>query len=1065
MLKKALLKSFQFIRYRPLKIISRNFTFKHESEIQEFNFEETTNEYDFTKVEEDPFESEIDLFEKPEQKELIKNKKNSMLFKAKSLLDIENFINSLENEFPKELIGNFFKITNFIIINSSITKEINEFFINPNLRRLILDMDSYWNDQALDIDFIYYLQFLDFALKRGMKSRAFFEKNRQTKINFIEKLCKRIDNDNYKILSLVKILYYEKNNNKIKTKTKIKIIEKIRNDEEELKELDDLNIVRLFKIISEDYRPNDKSILEFLENNITRILQFDSDKLVRIFKFLSILNLKHPINKSFFNELIFKISPNVKNLDIFSLNILLQGFSDLEDQFYQIQEEILDIVLNNLENFPGFVYFNSLDIIKFFMKNSKKLKFSEQYEKFIDIMTKMDTKILPFELFLQKKKFYFLQNCQNKIINDLQPFFQNTINSEIDINGFVKLSMFIQFLNKDFLSKIWKFFFLNPKLIFYTYDIRDLQIIAIQNNLEVPKNYLDIIKTKKIKLNPDRYEMFKSDNNPEQQKKLLELFYPNSILKNIIHINFFDVDKEEFEKFLILNDFKSNLNLRINYKISIIKLYFKISEKFIKNNNKNISHITLNNIISNLIIFINNLDKKKLDLLKSSIMSLKIALFDYKLKNQYYSKNLFEMTQFYLKNIIFFSCKSKLERQFICGFFDMCVYYKYKRFVFFYLNLIYSNNEDLETKFTDDYVNYCTGKNENTKKFKFEKILNFLFLFKYDIGKKLNYKLRDIENKYMKKLSSGQSSLQNCFDIIFKFKFHNDMDIINLLKEKQFENIFFKMKKDFILKFIFIRYENNNSKSLAEYFKPILLNNIENFTNSEIQNMITCLKDFNINNIIEELGYGEIIDKLIKKLLKNSKMIFSQNEQNIKIMIFIERRGVYYPEILEAFDNNNIISSLTEMILINYFSKFDVVMKSEKIQKMLTKNIKNDICSKQILLVINNFEGDNRKKMLIKLFKNFHLIKNNFLKNVLLLWTKQNEPEIYENDKNLEKEINKINQEIEMEMENFEKLKKMIKFLKIDYEIFPKSENIILSNYFLKKNNIYIIVQENKINN
>ena len=83
---------------------------------------------------------------------------------------------------------------------------------------------------------------------------------------------------------------------------------------------------------------------------------------------------------------------------------------------------------------------------------------------------------------------------------------------------------------------------------------------------------------------------------------------------------------------------------------------------------------------------------------------------------------------------------SKLEIKLIDEFFEYCYMYKFfqKSFI---LNWIYLNFHKYKYKNKKIYLVYCFGDNyDHRNTFDFEKILNFLFLTKYNLTAKRNEK-------------------------------------------------------------------------------------------------------------------------------------------------------------------------------------------------------------------------------------------------------------------------------------------------------------------------------------
>lgn len=1046
MLKKAILKSIKLFRQKPLKTLSRNFTLK----TPDFDFEDTT-EFDFS--DEKNFQSEFQFSENEKNSDL---SNLSLLLNPNNLQDIETFLNSLESKIPRQSIGIFLKVTCHIIKRTKNRKEISKFLENEKMSVIIKDMLGYFEDQALDSEFVDYLQFLYLAKEKGFRNKSFFGINFENEKNFVEFFLVRIMNENYDIRSLTKILLFERYNFSIRRNVKIKILKEIR-IQDQFDELEDFFYVRIFEIICQDANYLDDGIFIEMMKNKKKFLTLEVRNLAKIFNFMNIYKKKNPNNENFMEDIYLEIEKKSEDIDFFSISLLLKSFTDMEYHlFINFKKTILEKALNDLKMNPSFAFIKSYDLLNFFSKYSNQTQFSEEYKTLIEILNNIDANAIPLELFFQKKQLLFLLNSENKKIrNDLQPFFENVLNSELERRKIIKFSPILSLINKDFLIKIWPNI-LNNTTFLHSSDILKIKIIAIQNKLEFPSEYEKKIENFQIKLHPEAFEWFSDTNDLKQQQEILKFFRPESIRVNYLYIQYFNYKIEDFQQNFIQNNFRVNFNDNTKILKKNVKILFNLTKKLLKEKEVVFKKSSFRNIISILKYFILNLNYKEIFFFTNNILSIFLEIFRSLKEKNIFLKEIIDLFEFYVKNKIFFSSSVKLERDCMDEFFEYCEKYNLNSNKFSMLNRIYNNLDEYNLEKNENYLNYCF----DTKYFKLIKALNFLFLSKVDLSKEMSELLKEKEQEFFENLLSDKISLENNLHILLKFRFYDDEQIINLLKDKNLDLSMKSINNLEILKVIFLRYRKNNSKALADFFKPLILNNLKNMNNKQ-NKILKSLKKQKFTKIINELDYNDVIDGYINNIINRINNIFSENTSHILLLNFIKERGVYFSEIFEKFNNfnGNYRSFLIEKMILEYFSLFDKDLKNENLEKSLKKEFYyRDLFEKQIILAINNYEGEERREILSIHVKKFQeQVFKNLNKSILLFWLKKNEPEIYQTlDINYEKVESEIKSNLKLKSFTFKNLEIILKIAEINFEIFPKSENLILSHYFLPEKNIYL---------
>ena len=1093
MFKKTLLKSFStLIRKNQLKLAKRNFTnLNLGDEKNEFNFADDDNEFDFSaNNEEENFQSEIG-FDNQETGDL---ENLSMLLNPNNLQDIETFLNSLESDIPRQSIGIFLKVTCHILKRTKSIRDIQTFLDNPKLKEIIFKMSSYFTHTALDSEFVDYVQFLHLATTKGFRNKRFFGIDYKTESQFSKKFMERIKNENYDVRSLCKILQFEVYNKLIRRSTKIKLKKELL-VVEQFEELEDFIIVRLFDIIAKDCSPLDVDILLVLLDYKEKILDLSTRNLVKIFNPVCQIHSK-TMNVSWFLKLLsMKISENMNDIDIGSVVLLLDGLSYLRVEFVDFQIMVLEKGFENLGHNPRYIFSNIDVFSQYFISEMKFYRFKNQYIKFIEIIDNMDvTQIQVEKSFMQKQKLHYLINPENeKIRADLQPFFQKLINFEIERTGGVQFSSILMLLDKEYLEEIWEKLIKTGEgnISFYNKNLFRYKMIGVQFDLELPEELEEKISDFKLRLNAFQYNNFKKNLTSEQQEKLLSMFFENSIIKNFLFSNYFDCTEEEFKDILIEQKFRTNLshsNDRYYSNVRIAQLLM-ISEKYLKENQDELQPTTLSNITYILLHFLRS---NKMNNFKNKIYKLAITMMDTYVHMNKFNKELFEAIEIHLKYKTNFMFYTNLERRFIESFLDQCVYYHSNNQRNYSMSRIYSSLTFFHSEHQKDYFNNIMGIKEKNNSLKFNNVQNYLFIMNDKPTDEQNEILKELELKQLDENLTGKRALPgNNFYNILKSRFIDDEEIIKFLeaKAKKLDEVLCKYETESvsILNILLLRNYKNKSTALADYFKPKILAKLDHIDTRIVENMITSLtslsrdKGYLLKERIGDIGYTEVLKKLLEKLVPTNNnaeegatvhnRLFKLTSQSLRILNILKLSGIYVPEILEFF--NSPYTRMMQrksyfrpqfMIFIDYLSQFDVEIKGKKIEELLElkyfNKSKGDTIYQQILMVINNYEGERRTKVLKKHFKDLILNDESFATQTLLLWLKQNEPEIFEN---LENPLDEYEKARFYDIRNFKKLKAIFDLGDINYETLPKEDNLILANIYFPDLKIYLNFEGNKL--
>ena len=441
MLKKTFLKSIKLFSQKPLKMSNRYFSLKtsnfNPDDVSEFDFSlkknsESKNEFSQNQ---NNSESENTLF----------------LLKLENLIEMEKYINSLDSKIPNDSIGIFLKMNCHLIKNSKSKKEISNFFSNKKLRGILSDLFEYFEKEASDLEFVDFLEFWHLAEKFNLKKHQ-FGINFKIINKFNTFILDRIMKDSYDILNLTKILLFEKNHYFLNLNAKRKLLNLIRIE----KNIEDFLFVMFFQIIAQDSNYLDEIIFDLLLEKRDFIFELSTRDLVSIFYFLSFYQKKKILKKNFMIQIAEKIEEEKEYLESSSIDLLLQSFLNLDNYFPDLQKYILEKVIDKLENNPHFVFNNCIDLIKYFSNIKQKIYFHQEYKKFINTINKIETDLIPLGLFNKKKKLLFLVTSPyDKIRNDIQPFFENIINTEKEKTSIIKISPIFFLINKNFLKKIW----------------------------------------------------------------------------------------------------------------------------------------------------------------------------------------------------------------------------------------------------------------------------------------------------------------------------------------------------------------------------------------------------------------------------------------------------------------------------------------------------------------------------------------------------------------------------------------------------------------------------------
>ena len=834
-----------------------------------------------------------------------------------------------------------------------------------------------------------------------------------------------------------------------------------------------------------DLLKNDLKIIK--EKNIQKSNKKTFDLKFNITKNLSKINeLSNELNykKKFLEEIQINTKNQIENLDL---------------EYKKIKDKLNNLNLNKKE-----LDEDEIEKLINLKKDNENLKsFSIEYSNVENQINNYKNKIKENE-----NNYFLIENNLNMLKEE-----KKTIKFNI-INLISEKESLEEIINNFFGQKINKknfFYYLNNNIEFYVYELKNLDMNLLCNELAVNlinfmiyNNLIMNFDTEDINLKYDLSNFLKNEilNFLNNKKELLTFFYFNNFIENLSKkiISTFELnyDSNKLANFLLYVIKLNYLNKVIDFNLKFIenyknlkKNYLSKSEEIINENKKLKNKIEENNIklkstIEKKDLYLQNNNIKNINSINLSNDEINYLNLNDKLKQINKEKN--ELNEDLKNKINSFNILNNNLNNKIKDLQNE--------------NILYQNQIDYYEKEDDEKSIEIKKEIEllnNVIKENFQLIKNQLNLNKKKYGNKLNF--------YNKLVSNINKSLDRFSKTNFLFNLNNnsfyDLNTnssfvnVNLLSPynspQKYENSqkkFYSEKKPIHYRNIFNLKNNNNNIKYDQFYT---VQNTNFYINSEIKkennnyNIKTLNNENNHNNKNNNILIESFSSNLSKNTnyLSNNQNLISLNKKPIKSRNISDNRISYK---IQYKKNNNLFNLNENQFTSNKDLESTIRTTMEKNNKNNKFKINNKIIDYKYKLLnltfcyyrkiesldtkfdplfhSNNIINFNFEKVYIKLndnYTNLLILKNNKillnkipLKNIECTIINNNIQyiiKIYQRYKQLLKEKNKIDLDSFVKSEEF-------KNIPLDYNKRAKAAKnkyfnffILINNYNKKNNN------------